>query len=151
MNPLRQLSEHGQSVWYDDIQRGLIWTGTLYRMVEEDGLSGLTSNPSIFEKAIGKSDDYFAAVRCLVERGLGPVEIYERLATEDIQLAADILRPVYERTEGRDGFVSFEVSPHLGGDTEGTLIGAGVGAGAGYIVGNEMDKSKAHDDAWHDY
>ncbi|MCC7384696.1 MAG: bifunctional transaldolase/phosoglucose isomerase [Deltaproteobacteria bacterium] len=124
MNRLLAVAELGQSLWYDYIQRSLIWTGELHRMAEQEGLRGVTSNPSIFEKAIGQSKDYLAAVRAFVEAGLGAGDIYERIAVQDIQLAADVLRPVYERTQGIDGYVSLEVSPHLAHDTQATLADA---------------------------
>lgn len=124
MNRLLAVAELGQSLWYDYIQRSLIWTGELHRMVEQEGLRGVTSNPSIFEKAIGQSKDYLAAVRAFVEAGLGAGDIYERIAVQDIQLAADVLRPAYERTQGVDGYVSLEVSPHLAHDTQATLADA---------------------------
>ena len=113
MNPLQGLRAQGQSVWFDDIQRSLIWTGALHRMVTVDGLTGLTSNASIFEKAIAESSDYTAALAALVADGLDPSEAYEQLVVEDMQWACDVLRPVYYETEGRDGFCSLEVSPHL--------------------------------------
>jgi len=95
--------------------------GELKRMVEEDGLAGMTSNPAIFEKAIDETDDYKEALKSGRFRGLEPKDIYERLAVEDIQSAAAILEPVYEETQGGDGFVSMEVSPHLARDTQGTI------------------------------
>src|SRR5262249_27730167 len=121
-NPLLALQKFGQSIWYDNIRRGLITSGELARMVEHDGLLGVTSNPAIFEKAIAGSNDYDPAVKALVKQGLSTAkEIYERLAIEDIQLAADVMYPVYVRTSRRDGYVSFEVSPRLAHDTKGTL------------------------------
>jgi transaldolase/glucose-6-phosphate isomerase len=124
MNAILELTKHGQSIWYDYIQRAMIWTGALHRMAREDGLRGVTSNPAIFEKAIGGSKDYDAAVRAVVVAGASPAEIFERLAMQDIQLACDVLRGVYEETKGVDGYVSFEVSPHLAHDTAGTLADA---------------------------
>jgi transaldolase/glucose-6-phosphate isomerase len=121
-NPLVEVRRLGQSIWYDNIRRGLIVSGELARMVEQDGLLGITSNPSIFEKAIAGSHDYDPATRALVRQGVDSAgEIFERLAVEDIQWAADVLHPVWVRTEGRDGYVSLEVSPHLAHDTEGTV------------------------------
>jgi transaldolase/glucose-6-phosphate isomerase len=125
MNPLVKLKEQGQSVWLDYIRRTLVTGGELQRMMEEDGLAGVTSNPAIFEKAIGGSSDYVEALRQLVaDTGLNPMELYERLALEDIRLAADVLSPVYEQSEGQDGFVSLEVSPHLAGNTARTCAEA---------------------------
>ena len=125
-NPVAALPrQYGQSVWLDYIRRSLIANGELARMVEEDALGGVTSNPAIFEKAIDGSDDYAAAIAALsVDAGLSAKAIYERLAVEDIQAAADVLRVVYDRTQCKDGYVSLEVSPELARDTEGTLAEA---------------------------
>jgi transaldolase/glucose-6-phosphate isomerase len=121
-NPISEVRKFGQSLWYDFIRRGLITSGELRNMVEEDGLLGVTSNPSIFEKAVTGSDDYDQAIKALVEQEAGGAkEIYERLAIEDIQLAADVLYAAYVRGGGRDGFVSLEVSPYLADDTQGTI------------------------------
>ena len=120
-NPLRELNRLGQSVWHDYIRRGELLSGDLKRLIDEDGLTGVTSNPSIFEKAIVGSTDYDEAIRRLAQRGLTAAQIYERLVVEDIQLAADLFRPTYDATQGRDGFVSIEVSPLLAHDTEGTI------------------------------
>ncbi|MBI4816466.1 MAG: bifunctional transaldolase/phosoglucose isomerase [Deltaproteobacteria bacterium] len=121
MNRLIEIGKLGQSVWYDFIQRGMIWTGALRRMVDTEGLGGVTSNPAIFQKAIGGSSDYDAELRALAERGLAAGEIFEAIAVLDIQLAADVLRPAYDASKGRDGFVSLEVSPHLANDVERTV------------------------------
>ena len=121
MNRIRQIETLGQSIWYDYIQRSLIWTGELHRMMEEDGLGGVTSNPSIFEKAIGGSRDYEAALRALVRAGASAHEAFETLAIEDIRLACDVLAKVHEETRGKDGYVSLEVSPHLAFDTVATI------------------------------
>ena len=111
-NPLRHLSRFGQSVWYDSLRRGILLSGELASYIEEDGLTGLTTNPAIYEKAIGGSHDYDAELSRLLPRGdLGAKAIYEELALHDIQAAADLLRPVYERTARADGYVSLEVSP----------------------------------------
>ena len=121
MNPLQQLAKQGQSVWLDYIRRSLITSGDLQRMVDEDGLRGITSNPAIFEKAITGSTDYQEALQVLAaEQGLDAKGVYERLAIEDIRLVADVMKPVYTRTKRRDGYVSLEVSPKLAHDTEGT-------------------------------
>jgi transaldolase/glucose-6-phosphate isomerase len=123
-NPLLKLRALGQSIWLDYLRRGMIASGELKRLVEEDGLLGVTSNPAIFEKAIGGSHDYDDAVRVLALEGKDLDDIYQALTIEDIQRAADIFRPTYYRLEGRDGFISLEVSPHLAHDTEGTLAEA---------------------------
>lgn len=121
-NPLTEVPKYGQSIWYDNIRRGIITSGELKAMVDDDGLLGVTSNPAIFEKAVAGSDDYDGDLRSLVGRGLSePMALYEALAIEDIQLAADVLKPVYDRTGGRDGYVSFEVAPDLAADTAGTV------------------------------
>src|ERR687891_242254 len=126
MNPLKELLGQGQSVWLDYIRRNLIVSGELKKLVEEDGIRGVTSNPTIFEKAIAHSTDYDAAFRAvLAEQGdAEPGKIYEPLAIEDIQMAADVLRPVYDETSGQDGYVSLEVSPHLAHDTQRTIAEA---------------------------
>src|SRR5512136_2409243 len=125
MNPVKALENHGQAVWLDFLARGFIAKGDLKRLIDEDGVKGVTSNPSIFEKAIGSSDEYDAPIGKALKRGDRPVaELFEKLAVADIQNAADVLRPVYERLGGRDGFVSLEVSPYLATDTKGTLAEA---------------------------
>jgi len=122
MNPLRELAKYGQSVWLDYIRRNLITSGELKRLIDEDGLGGVTSNPAIFEKAITGSTDYADALVELQKRkDLDAMAIYEILAIKDIQDAADALRVVYDRTRKRDGYVSLEVSPFLARDTEGTI------------------------------
>jgi len=126
MNPLKELLKQGQSVWLDYIRRDLVRRGELKRLVEEDGIRGVTSNPTIFEKAIAGSTDYDEALGALLAQDpRADVEkLYEPLAVEDIQMAADVLRPVYDESDGADGFVSLEVSPHLAHDTEGTICAA---------------------------
>src|SRR5947209_18276322 len=121
MNPLKQLQEYGQSVWLDYIRRTLILTGELQRLIDHDGLRGVTSNPAIFEKAITGSSDYAAALKLLKQQQLEPGDLFEELAVRDIQDAADVLWPVYEKTGKRDGYVSLEVSPYLARDTKSTL------------------------------
>ncbi len=116
----RLYHEQGQSPWIDNITRSMISSGELQQLID-DGIRGLTSNPTIFEKAISSSDDYEAALRELVAGGAGSTEIYEALVVEDIRNAADVLRPLYESSNGGDGFVSIEVSPKLAFDTEGTI------------------------------
>jgi transaldolase/glucose-6-phosphate isomerase len=120
-NPLVELTRAGQSIWYDNIERKLITSGELKRLIDEDELRGVTSNPAIFEKAITGSDLYTDQLRELAERNKSAQEIYEELAVRDIQSAADILAPVYEKTGGTDGFVSLECSPILANDTAGTI------------------------------
>ncbi len=121
MNPLVKLQEYGQSIWYDNIERRLLTGGELARMIAEDGVLGLTSNPTIFEKAISGSSDYDAEIATLAAQGRSTEHIYEALTVEDIRMAADLLRPVYDRTGGLDGYASLEVSPHLAFDSEGTV------------------------------
>jgi transaldolase/glucose-6-phosphate isomerase len=118
---LAALTAAGTSVWLDQIRRGMIESGELARMVEEDSLRGVTSNPAIFEKAILGSPDYDADIEAAANEGLSAREVYRRLAVRDVQLAADVLRPVYDDTGGYDGYVSLEVAPRLAHDTEGTL------------------------------
>ncbi len=120
MNNIKQLAELGQSIWLDNIQRRMLTDGDLKAMIAE-GLLGMTSNPTIFEKAIGGSGDYDEALRALIAQGATVEQIYDALTIEDVSLAADQFRPVFERTQGRDGYVSIEVSPKLAHDTEGTL------------------------------
>jgi transaldolase / glucose-6-phosphate isomerase len=114
--------EYGQSVWLDYIRRDILESGEFARLVKEDGIRGVTSNPSIFEKAITESTDYGSALEGLVkERGATAPAIYEQLAVQDLQQAADILRPVYDESDRRDGYVSMEVSPYLAHDTRATI------------------------------
>jgi transaldolase len=124
-NPLRELARYGQSVWYDSLRRGILVSGELGRYIENDGLTGLTTNPAIYEKAISGSRDYDAELAMLLARpDLDAKAVYEELAFHDIQAAADLLRPVYERTARRDGYVSLEVSPVVARDTGATLAEA---------------------------
>ena len=120
-NPLFELYEAGTSVWLDYIRRSLMTSGELKRMIEEDAVVGMTSNPTIFEKAIGGSSDYDAALRSLVDAGIPDEEIMLSLIVEDIQLAADVLKPVYDQTKHKDGYVSIEVLPRVADDTQGTV------------------------------
>ena len=121
-NPLKELAKLGQSVWLDYIRRNLLTSGELQRLINEDGLRGMTSNPSIFEKAITGSTDYADFFKSLESKPqLNATQRYEMLAIRDIQDAADILRPVYDQTKRRDGYVSLEVSPLLGRDTNGSI------------------------------
>lgn len=123
-NPLRSLESYGQSVWLDYIRRSILGSGELQRAVDDDGVSGVTSNPAIFEKAIDDSPDYDAAIRALAREGLAADAIYEALVIDDIQQAATVLRPTYDRLQGSDGFVSLEVSPRLAHDTGATIAEA---------------------------
>lgn len=119
--PLWELTRLGQSVWLDYIRRGILDNGELARMIREDAVRGVTSNPAIFEQAIGRSADYDAVLGELAAAGDSALEVYERLAIEDIQRAADLFREIYESSQGTDGFVSLEVSPELAHDTNGSL------------------------------
>src|SRR5690625_3924181 len=121
MNSLRRLQEFGQSVYLDEISRGMLTDGTLETMIERDGLRGVTSNPAIFEKAIAQSNEYDDVIARLQAEGQSVDQIYEELVIADIQAAADLFRPLYEETDGRYGYVSLEVNPHLANDTEGTV------------------------------
>src|ERR687888_2099910 len=121
-NPrLAALTEAGTSVWLDQIRRSLIEDGELQRLIDEDSLRGVTANPAIFEKAILGSDDYDSALAEMAREGLSAQDIYERIAVEDVQAAADVFRPVWEANDHDDGFVSLEDAPDLAHDTEGTL------------------------------
>jgi transaldolase len=120
-NPLRRVGELGQSVWYDYIRRDLVTSGELTRLIEEDGLHGMTSNPTIFQKAIAATNLYDDDIRGHAARGKDPAAIFEALAVSDVQRAADVFRAVYDRSNGRDGFVSIEVAPRLAHDTEGSI------------------------------
>jgi transaldolase len=123
-NRLHALEARGQSVWQDNIMRSQLTSGGLKRLVEEDGLGGVTSNPAIFEKAIGGSPDYDSAITDMVQAGKNTAEILDTLIADDIRAAADVLRPVWHRTNGRDGFVSIEVGADLARDTNGTIAEA---------------------------
>lgn len=122
--PLRRLRELGQSVWLDSMRRDLFTTGELARLIRDDGLTGMTSNPTIFEKAISGSDLYDAQIRSTARWGLEPDAIFESLVVDDVRRAADEFRSVYEATGGNDGFVSIEVRPQLAHDTEGSIVEA---------------------------
>ena len=125
MNPLKRLNDYGQVIWLDFLSRRFIADGSLKRLIDEDGLAGVTSNPSIFEKAIVSSSDYDASLEAADRQGkLDERALFERVAVEDIQAAADVLRPVYEATRRRDGYVSIEVSPYLAMRTEETVAEA---------------------------
>src|SRR5579872_4866519 len=122
MNWLKQLETCGQSPWLDYLKRSLIEKGELRALIERDGLKGVTSNPSIFEKAIGETEEYAEALKRFQAQGDHDVAaIYEHLAIADIRAAAELLRPVYDRTHGRDGYISLECSPYLANDTQSTV------------------------------
>jgi transaldolase len=120
-NPLNKLEALGQSIWLDYIRRDLIESGELQRLIRKDGLRGMTSNPSIFEKAIAESNIYDQDIRDIALREKNVKAIYETLSQRDVQNAADEFRTVYDRTDGNDGYVSLEVNPHLAHDTKGTI------------------------------
>ena len=120
-NPLRQVEACGVSVWNDFIRRQWIQAGELKKLITEDGISGVTSNPTIFEKAIDGSSDYDEQLRQLAGKGESAEEIFRELAADDVQMAADVLRPVYDRTNAYDGYVSVEVSPDAAHNTQKTL------------------------------
>jgi transaldolase len=120
-NPLKQLGTLGQSIWLDYIRRDLITSGGLRRLIEEDGLRGMTSNPAIFEKAIVDSRDYEEDIQAMALVGNDAETMYETITQNDVRSAADEFRPLYDRTDGEDGYVSLEVNPHLAHDTNGTV------------------------------
>lgn len=122
-NTIKELQNYGQSVWFDNVSRGLIKSGGLQKLIDT-GVTGLTSNPSIFEKAISSGADYDDAMVVLARNGKSAAEIFEALAIEDIRDVADLLRPIHDATGGRDGFASLEVNPHLAADTDGTIAEA---------------------------
>lgn len=121
MNSLQQIHDLGQSIWLDSFDRKLMDSGELQKLIDEDALCGITSNPSIFEKAVKSSSDYDSDIRKLAAGGKDNEDIFFGFAASDIQRATDILKPVYDRAHGTDGFVSLEVSPHLANDTDGTI------------------------------
>ena len=120
-NPLRRLAAYGQSVWLDFIDRRLIESGGLERLIEEDGLRGVTTNPSIFDKALEGGDAYDESIREAARKGMSVPEIARLITTEDVRNAADLFRPVYDELHGRDGFVSLEVNPHFARDFSATM------------------------------
>jgi transaldolase len=121
MNNLKKLHDLGQSIWLDFFDRGIMNNGDLQKLIDSDGLSGITSNPSIFEKAIISSPDYDEDISKLADEQMNNEKIFFALAISDIRRAADLLKPIYEASKGTDGFVSLEVSPHLANDTSGTI------------------------------
>jgi len=123
-NPLQQLHTQGQSVWYDNIDRVQLNSGEFKRMLDEDGVVGVTANPTIFEKSISAGHAYDDQISKLISQGKSTSEIYEAVVIQDIRTVADLLRPIYDRTDTKDGYVSLEVSPELARDTEGTIAEA---------------------------
>lgn len=123
-NPLKKLEALGQSIWLDYIRRDLIASGELKKLIDEDGLRGMTSNPTIFQKAISESHDYDEDIYKMRQIGNDVNSIYEDLTQRDVQAAADVFRDLFDKTEGKDGYVSLEVNPHLAHDTKGTVIEA---------------------------
>lgn len=121
MNPLNKIQQHGQSIWLDLLDREIMNSGKLQSLIDDDDLRGLTSNPSIFEKAISGSDDYDDDMALLFKKHDNNSAIFFDMAIDDIQRAADIFKPVFDKTKGKDGFVSLEVSPYLALDTDGTI------------------------------
>lgn len=122
-HPLIRLYEYGQSVWYDNIQRTMLHSGELQRLIA-DGVRGMTSNPTIFKNAIASGQEYQADINALRRQGRSPLEVYEALALADVGAAADEFRKLYEQSDGEDGYVSIEVSPRLAHDTQGTIAEA---------------------------
>ena len=120
-NPLKGLLEYGQSPWMDYVRRDLLTSGTLKKLIQEDGLMGMTSNPTIFEKAITGSKDYSDILESPEAKKLDAKGVYEKIAIRDVQDATDIFKPVYQQTKRRDGYVSLEVSPLLANDTQGSI------------------------------
>ena len=123
-HPIQELHQLGQSLWYDNIQRRLLEDGTLAGMIERNEIRGVTSNPSIFNKAIGNSQDYDREIWDLTGYGKSREEIYEELVIADIQRAAELFLPLYQETNGGDGYISLEVNPHLAHDSKGTAVEA---------------------------
>lgn len=123
MNSLIEIQKLGQSIWLDYMRRDLITSGEMKRLIEEDGVSGITSNPTIFDKAISAGDQYDATIDRILRQNpqTDPATLFEQIEVEDIRMAADVLRPTYEKTSGNDGFVSIEVNPRLACDTSGSI------------------------------
>ncbi|MBV8852731.1 MAG: transaldolase, partial [Sinobacteraceae bacterium] len=123
-NPLLELRKLGQSIWLDDIGRRMLSDGSLARLINDDGIAGVTSNPAILSHSITTDPQYAQAITELLPKVSSSMALYETLAIEDLRAAADLFRPLYERLQGRDGFVSLEVSPHLAFDTQGSIAEA---------------------------
>src|SRR5918912_1577172 len=120
-NHLHEIEAEGQAVWLDNISRALLEDGELERLIAEDGVSGVTSNPTIFEKAIAGTDRYADALEEAARRGLNARETFFELGFRDIRDGADLLRPIFDETEGQDGYVSFELPPELAADAQGSI------------------------------
>lgn len=120
-SPLTRLLQCGQSLWLDRLSRSMLISGELVALFQQDGVSGVTSNPALFERSVAAGADYDDAIAALARQGLSAAQIHETLVTENVRMAADLLLPLYERLEGRDGLVSVELSPHLAHDSAGTL------------------------------
>ncbi len=120
-NPLKIIQEFDQSIWQDDLQRKMLSSGKLQQLIEQDGIRGITSNPAIFEKSISGSSDYDSDIKRMSRQGYTVEQIYETLTVDDVQMAADQFRPLYDSSDGRYGFVSLEVNPHLAHDVNGTI------------------------------
>src|ERR1044071_10515702 len=120
-NPLVDLQRYGQSVWLDYIRRQALQSGDVRKLIDEDGLRGMTANPTIFQQAIAAGHDYDDTIDRMLRENADPVAIYEALAVEDIQAACDLFRGVYDAADGHDGFVSLEVAPGLARVTKGTI------------------------------
>src|SRR5918998_1107083 len=140
-NLLREIEALGQAIWIDNLNRDLLDEGTMARLVEEDGISGVTSNPTIFEKGMGGSDRYDDAFREVAEETDDPQAIFERLALGDVRDAADLLRPVFDRTEGQDGYVSFELPASLANAAEPIDRSASVASFFVSRVDTKVDKA----------
>src|ERR1700730_2381771 len=123
-NPMLQLSRYGQSAWCDQLSRQMLASGQLQELIAEQGIVGLTSNPTIFQRALAQGDWYDGQIREAASRGLGAEAIYEELAVRDIRDVADLLLPIYEASDRQDGYVSLEVSPLLAYDTHGSILAA---------------------------
>src|SRR5271167_31771 len=123
-NPLAHLIDLGQSFWLDNIRRGFTRSGELRRLIDDDGLRGETSNPTIFEKAVADSPDYDEQIKTLAERGRSPSEMYDAITTDDVREACDTFRDLYDASSGGDGYVSIELPPQLASDTEGSIAEA---------------------------
>jgi transaldolase len=123
-NHLREITEQGQAIWLDNVSRALVEDGHLRRLIEEDGLTGVTSNPTIFEKAIGGSDRYEEDLAAAARHADDPEQLFLEVALKDIRAGAELLRGVYDETEARDGYISFEVAPSLADDAPGTVESA---------------------------
>ncbi len=123
-NPLVMIQDYGQSIWLDDLRRKMIQSGELQRLIDEDGIRGITSNPAIFEKAITGSPEYDEDIRALAGQGKSVEDIYQALTVKDVQMAADGFRPLYDKSDGLHGYVSLEVNPHLAHDSSATIAEA---------------------------